>query len=371
MLNKEWPIDKLLLFTILQLVGFGTVMMYSASSHLAETKFDNHLHYFLKHAKWILIGILSYQIFSRIKYQQIKNVIPFFTIMTWFIIILAFYLNPTNKPSRWLIIAGVNWMTTSDLARIMLIIYTSYFIDRYTKELSDYKFMLMKFTPVPMVTLILILLQPDLSSTIIIGAIIFFMLFIAKTCYKYLLILIFSALIIFSYKITTTNYMANRLSTWIFSHSNQHEQIMDNQQEKALMALGSGGWIGKGLGNSTLKEGYLPAAHTDYILPIIGEEYGFYGIAYLFFIFISIFHLGIQVVKITPDRFSMFLSLGIVINIIFYFLINVAYVLGYAPNTGLSLPFISYGGSNTIFTLIGIGLLINISRKSINSNRAL
>ena len=131
------------------------------------------------------------------------------------------------------------------------------------------------------------------------------------------------------------------------------------------MALGSGGAFGKGLGNSELKNGRLPAAHTDFIFSVIGEEYGFFlGTGYIFLIFMLIFHLGIQTIKIAPDRFSLFLSLGVIINIIFYFLINVAYVIGYAPNTGLSLPFISYGGSNTIFTLIGIGLLVNISRDS-------
>ena len=159
--------------------------------------------------------------------------------------------------------------------------------------------------------------------------------------------------------------MHERLDTWIQSFYQDSNQEIDNQQRKALMALGSGGLTGKKLGNSKLKDGYLPAAHTDYVLAIIGEEYGFLGIGWVFFLFLMIFHLGIQTVKISPDRFSLFLSLGIIINIIFYFLINTAYVIGYAPNTGLSLPFISYGGSNTIFTLITIGLLISISRESL------
>ena len=158
--------------------------------------------------------------------------------------------------------------------------------------------------------------------------------------------------------------MYDRLNTWTQSFIYDSNYEIDNQQRKALLALGSGGITGKKLGNSKLKAGYLPAAHTDYILPIIGEEYGFFGIAYVFLIFMLIFHLGIQAIKIASDRFSLFLSLGVIINIIFYFLINVAYVIGYAPNTGLSLPFISHGGSNMIFTLIGIGLLVNISRSS-------
>ena len=365
MLNKNWPIDKLFLFTIIQLIAYGTLVMYSASTHLAEIKYDNHWHYLLRHLKWIVIGTLAYQITSRLKHHQLKTIIPLIIISTWTIVCLAFYLNSTSKPSRWLIINGANWMTTSDLARVMLIIYTAYFIDKYHEKLLDIKFMIIRFTPIPLITLLLILKQPDLSSTIIIGLIVLSMLLIAKVSYKYLGILILTVLLIFSYKISNNKYMYNRLNTWSQSFYSNSDYKIDNQQRKALMALGSGGITGKKLGNSKLKAGYLPAAHTDYILAIIGEEYGFLGIGYVFLIFSMLFHLGIQTVKITSDRFSLFLSLGIVINLIFYFLINVAYVVGYAPNTGLSLPFISYGGSNTIFTLATIGLLINISRDSL------
>ena len=363
--NKNWPIDKLFLFTIIQLISWGTLVMYSASSHMAATKFDNHFYYLSSHIQWLIIGFVAYQITSRLKYQQINTIMPLIVLFTWFIVCLAFYLNPTDKPSRWLIISGTNWMTTSDLARIMLIVYTAYFIDKYYGELKNLSFMLTRFSIIPLITLGLILKQPDLSSTIIIGLIILTMLLIAGVSYKYLGIMILVSTLLFSYKILTNKYMYNRLNTWVTGFYYESEPNTDNQQRKALMALGSGGITGKKLGNSKLKSGYLPAAHTDYILAIIGEEYGFLGIGYLFFIFLMIFHLGIQAVKIASDRFSMFLSLGIVINIIFYFLINVSYVIGYAPNTGLSLPFISYGGSNTIFTLAAIGLLINISRNSL------
>jgi len=365
MINKNWPIDKLFLFTIIQLIAWGTLVMYSASSHMAEVRFNNHSHYLLIHLKWLFIGFFAYQLTSRLKYQQLKTIVPIIVLFTWFVICVAFYLNPTNKPSRWLIINGTNWMTTSDMARIMLIIYTAYFIDKYHENLTNLKFMLINFTPIPLITLLMILKQPDLSSTIIIGLIILSMLLIAKVSRQYLGISILIVSMVFSYKISTNTYMHKRLNTWTQSFYNDSTYDIDNQQRKALMALGSGGLTGKKLGNSKLKDGYLPAAHTDYILAIIGEEYGFLGIGYIFFIFLMIFHLGIQAVKISRDRFSLFLSLGIVTNIIFYFLINVAYVIGYAPNTGLSLPFISYGGSNTIFTLAAIGLLINISRDSL------
>ena len=176
MLNKNWPIDKLFLFTIVQLISWGTLVMYSASSHMAEARFDNHYHYLFIHIKWLIIGFIAYQLTSRLKYQQIKTIIPLIVAFTWIVVCLAFYFNPTNKPSRWLIINGTNWMTTSDLARIMLIVYTAYFIDKYHGKLNNLIFMLTRFSIIPLITLGLILKQPDLSSTIIIGLIILTML---------------------------------------------------------------------------------------------------------------------------------------------------------------------------------------------------
>ena len=359
MINKNLPIDKMFLFAVIQLIAYGALMMYSASSYIGEQKFGNHLHYLIMHAKWIAIGIVAYQLVSKLKYRQLKTIIPIIVISTWIIMILAFFLNTGKEPSRWLIINGKSWMTTSDMARIMLIIYTAYFIEKHADNLKNLKFMITRFTPIPLITLLIIIRQPDLSSTVIIGSIILCMLLIAKVSYKYIGLIILLGSMLVLYKISTTDYMYNRITTW------SSNEIIDNQQKKSIMALGSGGAFGKGLGNSELKNGRLPAAHTDFIFSVIGEEYGFFlGTGYIFLIFMLIFHLGIQTIKIAPDRFSLFLSLGVIINIIFYFLINVAYVIGYAPNTGLSLPFISYGGSNTIFTLIGIGLLVNISRDS-------
>jgi len=142
------------------------------------------------------------------------------------------------------------------------------------------------------------------------------------------------------------------------------EENIDIQQNASKLALGSGGIKGRGPGSSKLKNGHLPAAHTDFILAILGEEYGFLGVTILFGLFAAIFHNGVRILQIAQDRFGLFLALGITLNLIFYFLINVAYVIGFAPNTGLTMPFVSYGGSNTIFTLGAVGLLMSIAREA-------
>ena len=120
---------------ILVLIAFGTVAMYSASSYTAEFRYANYAHFLFKHMRWLALGAMSYFFMSRLKYKQLKFSIKFIIALTWTLIILAFILNPTSKPNRWLIIGGQNWLTTSDLARMMLILYTAYFLDKYQKYL--------------------------------------------------------------------------------------------------------------------------------------------------------------------------------------------------------------------------------------------
>ena len=184
--------------------------------------------------------------------------------------------------------------------------------------------MIKKFSLIPCITLILILMQPDLSSTFIISLIIIAMLYTAKASTKYILLIITSAILLGSIKIATTSYMQTRLDFWT------NESKIDTQQDKSLWALGNGWWLGKGAGKSQIKNGYLAAAHTDFILPIIGEEFGFAGVLIIFISFIAIFHYGIGCLKIASNRFAMFIALGVLFNIMFYFII-VDVILKYFP----------------------------------------
>jgi cell division protein FtsW len=186
----------------------------------------------------------------------------------------------------------------------------------------------------------------------IISAIIMVMLFIAGTDWRYLAGVSVFGILGLILKIINTPHARDRILNW-----------NDDQKIQSLNALGTGGLLGTGLGDSIIKNGYLPEVHTDFILPIVGEELGFIGILVLFFLFWFLFTRGLAVVQEAPDLFSMFLSFGIIISVMIYFLVNAAYVVGFAPTTGLPMPFISYGGSHTIFTLMSMGILLNIARR--------
>ena len=349
---RYYPNDQIIMGIIFLLCGFGIVMMYSASSIYAMNKFDNYLHFFMQQIKWLTIGAVLMLMLSQVNYQILKKIAYALLIISWVVLVMGYFFKGNNPASRWLVLGGRSWMTTSDLARVSLIIFTAYFVEKNKKKLNDWKFLLTRFTPFLGISLILILFQPDTSTAMIISAIIMVMLFIAGTDWRYLAGVSVFGILGLILKIINTPHARDRILNW-----------NDDQKIQSLNALGTGGLLGTGLGDSIIKNGYLPEVHTDFILPIVGEELGFIGILVLFFLFWFFFTKGLVVVQEAPDLFSMFLSFGIIISVMIYFLVNAAYVVGFAPTTGLPMPFISYGGSHTIFTLMSMGILLNIARR--------
>lgn len=349
---RYYPNDQIIMGIIFLLCGFGIVMMYSASSIYAMNKFDNYLHFFMQQIKWLTIGAVLMLMLSQVNYQILKKIAYALLIISWVVLVMGYFFKGNNPASRWLVLGGRSWMTTSDLARVSLIIFTAYFVEKNKKKLNDWKFLLTRFTPFLGISLILILFQPDISTAMIISAIIMVMLFIAGTDWRYLAGVSVFGILGLILKIINTPHARDRILNW-----------NDDQKIQSLNALGTGGLLGTGLGDSIIKNGYLPEVHTDFILPIVGEELGFIGILVLFFLFWFFFTRGLAVVQEAPDLFSMFLSFGIIISVMIYFLVNAAYVVGFAPTTGLPMPFISYGGSHTIFTLMSMGILLNIARR--------
>ncbi len=349
---RSYPNDYLILGTILLLSGFGIVIMYSASSIYAMNEFDDYMHFFLRQTKWLIIGAIVMFVLSQMSYRYLKELAYVLIILSWIILIMGYFFKGNNPASRWLYLGGRSWMTTSDFARVSLIIFTAFFIDKNKRYLKDWKFLFIRFTPILGISLVLILFQPDTSTTMMIAIIIMVMLFIAGADWRYLTGLSIAGVIALILKIMSTPHAMDRFLNW-----------NDKQKIQSINALGTGGMLGSGLGDSIIKNGFLPEAHTDFILPIVGEELGFIGIFILFILFWFLFTKGLTVVREAPDLFSMFLSFGILISVMIYFLVNAAYVVGFAPTTGLPMPFISYGGSHIIFTFISMGILLNIARK--------
>ena len=176
---RSYPNDQIIMGIIFLLCGFGIVMMYSASSIYAMNKFDNYLHFFMQQVKWLAIGAILMLMLSQVSYRILKKMAYGLLIISWIILVMGYFFKGNNLASRWLVLGGRSWMTTSDLARVSLIIFTAYFVEKNKKKLNDCKFLLTRFTPFIGISLTLILFQPDTSTAMIISAIIMVMLFIA------------------------------------------------------------------------------------------------------------------------------------------------------------------------------------------------
>jgi len=349
----EIPIFRILIL----LVVFGTIMIYSSSQvyNIQNKGWDYDKLHLYKHISRLIISLISLIIIYNMKIDWVEKYAKRILYLSWIIMIWGYISTPdidTVTTQRTLWIFGRPVFTTSDFARLALIIYTASFINKHKKNIKNFRITLIHIWPYIGTTLALIFFQPDLSSTFIIAAIIISMLLVAGLRILHLLsIVLFTSLISAPIILYKYSYMLNRLLGWSSSF----------QADKATEALANGKWFGVGIGNSELIY-TLPAAYTDYILAIIGEELGFISIIILFIIFLYFYFEGIKISKSANNIFSSMLALGITFNIFFYFLINSAYVIGLLPETGLAVPFISFGGSHTIFSFISVALLMNISK---------
>jgi len=368
--------DKMLLWIILALCGIGVVMLYSASSFksLYLTSGLSDTIYLRSHLKRMIIGITAMFFFAVLDYRKLKSIAPHFIVLSIFLLFLTkimSILNGSSSASRWLDIGFIS-MQTSDIARLSLIIYLAYYIDKKGNRIREFYTGIIPPLFLIAVMLFLIIVQPDFSTAAVLGMIGFIMLFIGGAKISHLAAASGAALAIMIPVMLMMPYRMKRIVYWISSIFGESESLGQNlgyQAQQSLISLGNGGIKGLGIGNSLEKNLFLPEPHTDFIFAIIGEELGLWGAIIVLSIFLFLFQRGIKIAKGTTDTFGIMIAIGIVTSMILYAFINVGYVTGILPVTGLPIPLISHGGSNLVITLSGLGILLNISesKRSINN----
>ena len=368
--------DKMLLWIILALCGIGVVMLYSASSFksLYLTSGLSDTIYLRSHLKRMIIGITAMFFFAVLDYRKLKSIAPHFIVLSIFLLFLTkimSILNGSSSASRWLDIGFIS-MQTSDIARLSLIIYLAYYIDKKGNRIREFYTGIIPPLFLIAVMLFLIIVQPDFSTAAVLGMIGFIMLFIGGAKISHLAAASGAGLAIMIPVMLMMPYRMKRIVYWISSIFGESESLSQNlgyQAQQSLISLGNGGIKGLGVGNSLEKNLFLPEPHTDFIFAIIGEELGLWGAIIVLSIFLLLFQRGIKIAKGTTDTFGIMIAIGIVTSMILYAFINVGYVTGILPVTGLPIPLISHGGSNLVITLSGLGILLNISesKRSINN----
>mgnify|MGYP001567973586 CR=1 FL=1 len=344
------------------LICIGIVMIYSSSSIYACERYGDGFFFLKRHFSFLAIGALLTFIAMSIDYRML---VRFARPLLWIsIALLVLVLIPgigreVSGARRWFRFKFISFQP-SELVNLALIVYVADFISRKNNEIKT--FMKGFLPPVCVLGLcsLLFLLQPDLGTTVAIGSVVFIMLFVAGIRSQYLLSVILAGLPVLSILILSAPYRRARILAFLNPWADPQRcgfQIIQSQ-----IALGSGGMFGVGLGKSMQKLFYLPAAHTDFIFSIIGEELGLLGTLCVVVLFIIFILQGLKIIKNASTKFGYFLALGLVLMISSKAVINMGVSCGLLPTKGLPLPFISYGGSSFIFDMVSVGLLMNIAR---------
>lgn len=364
--------DKPLLFSILFLCAFGTIMLYSASwneSYIRSGGLTDSL--FLKnHLIRVSVGFFCLFLTLLIDYRNLKLIASYFLAFSFVLLLITkgyYLINGIKSPARWLDL-GFFSIQTSDIARLSLIIFLAYYLDLIKSRVKDLYEGFLPCIAAIGVMMIFIVIQPDFSTAFMVGAIGMILVFIAGARMKHILtsfvVGLFSSLPVIYF----SPYRLARIRSFIYPDIKSDGY----QAYQAELSMSNGGWFGSGLGNSTEKNHLLPTPHTDFIFSIIGEELGLLlGTLPLLIVFLFIFYRGIKISQKCTDPFGIFLAIGICTNIVLYAFVNAAVATGLFPVTGLPMPLISYGGSGMLVNMIMFGILLNISqaKRSINSGQ--
>jgi cell division protein FtsW len=353
-------IDAWLLISVLALLCIGNVMVYSASSYAAARYQGDASYYFQRELMWTILGLIAMLVTLRVDYRQWRRIslVGMLIILPLLVIVLKFGVNVYGA-SRWIAVGSFFSFQPSELTKLVLALYIADWLARKGKQVSTFLYGLAPFVILVGIVLGLVLLENDLGSAVIIAGFATAMFFTAgANIMQFLLAMACGGLIFL--KEALNSYRYYRVAG--FLHPFKDIMGINLQLYQALLAFGSGGWFGLGLGASRQKTGYLPFPYTDSIFPVIGEELGFIGCALIVILFLFLAFRGFRLARRTPDLYGALLATGITTWLILQAMINIGANTGTIPYTGVPLPFISFGGSSLVVSLAAVGVLLNISR---------
>jgi cell division protein FtsW len=355
--------DLGLLFPVLLLVGMGIVMVYSASSALALKKFGSGYFFLKKQAMFSLIGIVVLVLFSYIPFRLYRVLVyPALVAAIAMLVAVVFTgLGVTAGGSaRWLQLGPVQFQP-SELARLALVIYLAYSISKKGEMLRDfYVGFLPHFLVLGLFTALL-LVQPDFGSIVIYAALTWIMLFVGGCRITHLLSVVVVLAPMAWLFMTHAEYRVKRLMSFIDPW--QYPADEGYQIVHSLMAFGTGGITGAGIGKGYQKLFYLPEPHTDFIFSVVGEELGLIGVMIVILLYGIMLMRGVRIARHAKDRFGSLLAMGITVTLGLQVCINMGVALGLLPTKGLALPFLSYGGTSLLINMAAVGIIMNIGAR--------
>lgn len=354
------PFDVYLLFATLLLVFMGLVMVYSSSAVFAKENFDDSYFFLKKEVIFVTAGLVMMFVARGIPYRFYWKCVYPLLLIVFILLVGVLVAGHWGGASvrRWFRV-GIFSFQPSELAKLAVVIFTAYALAKKGEKIRNFKKGFLPVLGIGGVYIVLILAQKDLGGAFTVGVIVFLMLFISGTRMAYLVGALLASLPALYYLVFSVAFRRRRilafLDPWRYQLDSGFQII------QSFVAFQSGGLTGQGLGEGKQKLFYLPEAHTDFIFSVLGEELGLVGVLAVLALFTLFIFRGLLISLRTRDLFGLYLAFGITCLIGAEAFINIGVVMGLLPTKGLALPFISYGGSSLLTSLLGVGILLNIS----------
>ncbi|MBM3773909.1 MAG: putative lipid II flippase FtsW [Acidobacteria bacterium] len=368
--------DWVLFGTVLALVYFGVLMLYSASSVRASLKFGSTWHFVGRQAVWMALALTAMMLLKRTHYRHLQHPAVAFTAigMTLMLLLAVYFIDSGHH--RW-IRAGFIGVQPSELAKPALIIFLAFFVTMRARAINHPRTVIPAAVAVGLV--ILLVIEPDLGTALVMGITAAVVFVVAGLERRYIMIAASIAAVGLVYFVVSKPYRLARIIRYLdpdfklvelfdtrgylrtYLQRSRTSRDTNYQAEQSRIAIGSGGPLGQGLMQGRQKLLYLPEAHTDFIYAVVAEELGLVGSVGLLSAFIVIFWRGLRAAVLIPDDFGRYLALGVTTMVVVQALVNITVVLGLVPTKGIPLPMISFGGSSLVSTLASLGILMNVA----------
>ncbi len=357
---KNIGVDKVLIAVIVMLALFGIIMVNNSTSILAKEKFGDSLYYFKRQIGWLILGTAILIFIASLKkpFYLERNFVFFSMLMVISGLIAVFFTGKINNSFRWIKFGDFS-IQPSEFAKVAVVLYLSFMLSRKKAEINDLKKLFFILIPVIIVE-VLILREPDIGTFVLILIISVVILFIAGLKLRYLMAS--TVFMVPTFILILKSNPDKMARIFAFLHPEAYSSDYGFQALQSIYAIGSGGIFGQGLGNSVQKLYFLPYAYSDFIFAVIGEEAGLIGSFLVVGLFCIFLIRGLNVAKMSGNRYTYLFVTGLTFMIVFQAMINISVTIGIFPTKGIPLPFISNGGSSLISSLLIGGLILNISR---------
>ncbi|MFB0565679.1 MAG: putative lipid II flippase FtsW [Candidatus Aminicenantaceae bacterium] len=364
---RPYGFDKTLFLTTVTLIAIGIIMIFSTSAILSSEKYQQPFHFFINQLTVAVLGIVMILIILTIRkpFYQLPLFVYGLLALSFVLLVICLVIPSVGNTTRWIQFFGLHFQP-SELAKISLVLFFSLYLDRKKDKLDNFQTLIFPLVILSLFVL-LILKEPDYGTAILIFLISTVMFFVGGVKLKHLLYLGITSVSFFAFFLFQASYRWERILGFLYPDRDPLKKGFQIIQSK--LAIGSGGFIGVSIGESTQKLYFLPCAHTDYIFAIIGEELGLIGASAILMLLLIFLIRGTFISLRAPNNFSKIAAAGLTMVIVSQALLNISIVLGLGPPTGIPLPLISYGRSSLICTLFAIGILLNISQRKRTSKR--